>query len=159
MLAEAKVDLTQDVEPDLVERKRKLAERLNARAEYRPRLQLQGATEAVVALTREIDAIALDYKQVEALIRARSPRYAALTQPKPLSASQIQGLLDVDTLLLEYSLGSVWTILAFSSPASVIQTQLRGRRRKTHHQPLTPNPRALARSTSSGLSRMSGALE
>src|SRR5262249_29501760 len=38
-------------------------------------------------------------------IRLKSPRYAALTQPSPLSLNQVQQLLDPSTVLLEYSLG------------------------------------------------------
>jgi tetratricopeptide (TPR) repeat protein len=127
-LAEAKVDLTQGVDPNLVEQRRKLAQRLNARAEYRSRLQLQGAAEQVAAVTREIDAITLDYQQAEGLMRARSPRYAALTQPKPLSASQIQQLLDEDTLLLEYSLGDERSYLWAVSPKSFTSYELPPRR-------------------------------
>lgn len=41
--------------------------------------------------------------RVRAELRAGDPRYAALTQPRPWSAAEIQrGLLDRDTLLLEY---------------------------------------------------------
>src|SRR5262249_8811353 len=48
-----------------------------------------------------------------------SPRYAALTQPQPMSLNEIQQqVLDPDTLLLEYALGSqrsyVWAVTTSS---------------------------------------------
>ena len=46
-----------------------------------------------------------EYQQVEAEIKAKSPRYAALTQPQPFKTEEIQRLLDRDALLVEYSLG------------------------------------------------------
>ncbi|MGH9799472.1 MAG: CHAT domain-containing protein, partial [Blastocatellia bacterium] len=48
------------------------------------------------------------------------PRYAALAQPQPLTAEQIQKLLDEDTLLLEYALGEKRSVLwAVTSDATV----------------------------------------
>ncbi|MET0465126.1 MAG: CHAT domain-containing protein, partial [Chitinophagaceae bacterium] len=47
-----------------------------------------------------------ELQQVETQIRQTSPRYAALTQPQPLTLAEIQTqALDADTLLLEYALG------------------------------------------------------
>jgi CHAT domain-containing protein len=44
---------------------------------------------------------------LQAKIRSESPRYAALTQPQPLSLKEIQQLVvDDETLLLEYKLGA-----------------------------------------------------
>lgn len=59
------------------------------------------------AAEREIDALADEYRQAQAEIRQRSPRYAALTQPEPLSVKEIQQqVLDNNTILLEYALGA-----------------------------------------------------
>jgi CHAT domain-containing protein len=55
---------------------------------------------------REIADLLAQYQDVESQIRATSPAYAALTQPQPLTAKEVQTqLLDDNTLLLEYSLG------------------------------------------------------
>ena len=80
-----------------------------------------------MALTQEIRDLESEYQDVQAAIRKSSPRYAALTQPSVLTASQIQAdVLDDDTLLLEYSLGEersyLWvvgkrTLNAFELPA------------------------------------------
>ena len=47
-----------------------------------------------------------DYNRVQSEIRLRSPRYAALTHPVPLTLREIQQqVLDDKTMLLEYALG------------------------------------------------------
>ncbi len=52
--------------------------------------------------------------QLRAELRTRNPRYAALAEPQPATLAQIRGLLDADTVLLEYSLGEprsyVWLV-------------------------------------------------
>ena len=53
-----------------------------------------------------------------------SPRYAALTQPQPLRAQEIQQQLDGDTLLLEYSLGDQHSYLWAVGPDSLRTFQL-----------------------------------
>jgi CHAT domain-containing protein len=57
-------------------------------------------------IDREIHALEGEYDELRAQIRIRSPRYASLTQPRPLTSQDIQDrILDGDTLLLEYALG------------------------------------------------------
>jgi CHAT domain-containing protein len=54
--------------------------------------------------------------QLELEIRGKYPRYATLMFPQPLKPTEIQKLLDPDTLLLEFSLGEersyVWSVTA-----------------------------------------------
>ena len=92
----------------MLERERSTQQRLNAAAQQqitllsRPHSDAQAS--ASVAAT---SALAAELEQVETEIREKSPRYAALTQPRPLSLSEIQTqVLDSETLLLEYSLGT-----------------------------------------------------
>ena len=107
MMSEFSVDIRQGVDPSLLERERVLAQLLNAKGERLMRLVGQPeAQEQVAALKKEMNALEADYQQVRGDIRQRSPRYAAITQPTPLGLREIQELLDPDTLLLEYSLGS-----------------------------------------------------
>jgi CHAT domain-containing protein len=53
---------------------------------------------------------------LQAEIRRQSPRYAAVTQPQPLTAREIQALLGDDTVLLEFALGEdrswLWAVTA-----------------------------------------------
>ena len=71
-------------------------------------------------LEAELDALSLDYDQIENQIRSASPKYAALTSPQPLSLQQVQQqVLDDKTTLLEYSLGDERSYLWAVTPTSV----------------------------------------
>src|SRR5262249_59031251 len=73
----------------------------------------------------EIASVTTEYEELRAQIRARSPRYAALTQPQPLGLAEIQQqVLDPDTLLLEYSLGDDASYLFVVSQTSITWRQL-----------------------------------
>jgi hypothetical protein len=65
-------------------------------------------------LAGEINDALSEYRDVQAQIRTDSPRYAALTQPRPLDPAQIRQQLDADTTLIAYWLGEersvVWTV-------------------------------------------------
>jgi len=107
-LAEANADIRQGVDPDLLTQERALQQQLNAKAELRVRLLNSKHTgEQAMAAATEIEALTTEYQEVEAKIRETSPRYAALTQPQPLSLKEIQTkILEAETVLLEYSLGA-----------------------------------------------------
>jgi CHAT domain-containing protein len=107
LLTEARADIRQGVNPKLLEQERTLQQQLDVREKRRQELLSSNPTEAqVTALEKEIEALLGQYREVQAQIRATSPRYAALTQPKPLTLAEIQQqVLDDNTLLLEYSLG------------------------------------------------------
>lgn len=125
LLTEARADIRQGVEPKLLERELSLQNRLNDRTERQLRL-LNGkhTDEQSTAASREIEALKTEYQQVEAEIKAKSPHYAALTQPQPLSAEQILQLLDKDTLLLEYSLGDDRSYLWAVTQSSITSYEL-----------------------------------
>jgi len=81
--------------------------------------------EQAEAAAKEIASITDEYEQLEAQIRARSPRYAALTQPQPLGLTEIQQqALDEDTLLLEYALGEKRSYLWLVSQRSIDSYEL-----------------------------------
>jgi CHAT domain-containing protein len=109
LLGEANTDLRQGVDPALIERERSLAKQLNDKARTQTR-----TPEQAVALKLEISQLENDYERAQVAIRKASPRYAALTQPRPLKLAEIQAQLDPDTLLLEYALGEersyLWVI-------------------------------------------------
>ncbi len=72
------------------------------------------------ALKQELDTLLRQLDELRAEIRRTSPRYAALTQPQPLTSEQIQQqVLDKDTLLLQYSLGEDRSFLWAVTPDSV----------------------------------------
>jgi CHAT domain-containing protein/Tfp pilus assembly protein PilF len=106
MLLAAHLDIHKGADPSLLQQERILEETRAAKADRRLRLQGENNNEKqVAAFTREIEDLDKQYQEVEERLRLSSPSYAALTQPQPLSVSEIQQLLDPDTLLLEYSLG------------------------------------------------------
>ena len=61
-----------------------------------------------------------DVTKVTSEIKAKSPKYTALTQPQALEPKDIQTqVLDADTLLLEYSLGVDQSYLWAVTPTSI----------------------------------------
>ncbi|MBV9211379.1 MAG: CHAT domain-containing protein, partial [Acidobacteria bacterium] len=106
--------------PTLLERERVLQKQLNDAAQEQTKLLIsQHTPEQAEAAARKIESLTADYQNVQAEIRAKSPRYAALTQPVPLDLRAIQSkLLDKNTMLLEYSLGEsasyLWAVTADS---------------------------------------------
>jgi CHAT domain-containing protein/Tfp pilus assembly protein PilF len=107
-LSAAHVDVHRGADPGLIEQERSLAAVLKAKSERRIRLLTEEhSDQQVKAVGVEISDLTSQYQSLEGQIRISSPDYAALTQPQPLSAKQVQEqLLDPDTLLLEYSLGA-----------------------------------------------------
>ncbi len=106
-LAESGVDLRAGVDPDLLKREQVLKKAFDDWAERNRRLS-DGPTRKAEAqrLADEYRDLEDRYNQIQAEIRSRSPRYAALTRPQPLSLAEIQRqVLDGDTVLLEYALG------------------------------------------------------
>lgn len=107
LLSEANADIRQGVDEALVERERELQEQINEKTTEQIRLLGSRAkAEQVAALGKEIENLNTDLRDTQAEIRRISPRYAALTQPQPLSPQEIQKqVLNPWSLLLEYSLG------------------------------------------------------
>lgn len=124
MLTEAGASIRQGVNPELLNRERSLQQMLNAKAAMQNRL-MQGDRngEQLSALRKDIKVLLTQYQDLQAQIRISSPRYAALTQPSPLSLREIQErVLDSDTLLLEYALGTersyLWMVTSNSLSSS-----------------------------------------
>jgi len=115
ILAEARADIRHGADAALLGRERHLQDQINTRAERQVQLLSAKRTQQAEVVGKQLDALIAEYQQVQGEIRAKSPRYAALTQPRPLTTKEIQReLLDGDSLLLEYSLGAersyVWAV-------------------------------------------------
>ena len=126
LLVEARADIRQGIDPKLLEAERSLRRTLTAKAESQIRL-LSGksSAEQVTAIAKEIDRLTTDYDNLLARIRQSSPRYAALTQPVPLTVKEIQTeILDQDTILLEYALGQEKSFLWAVGSASITSFEL-----------------------------------
>ncbi|HTC96052.1 MAG TPA: CHAT domain-containing tetratricopeptide repeat protein [Terriglobales bacterium] len=100
-------EIRKGVDPTLVEKERSLQDWINAKSNRRMELPAdKNSDEQVAAFDKEINDLLAQYKDVEEQIRTTSPAYAALTQPQPITAKEVQErLLAPDTLLLEYLLG------------------------------------------------------
>ncbi len=107
ILAEANASIREGVDAALLERERSLHHQLSGKANALARLYAsRPSPEQIAAAKKEIDDLTAAYNDVRAEIRRASPRYAALTQPTPLSVKEIQQqVLDSNTVLLEYWLG------------------------------------------------------
>ncbi|MBD2357577.1 tetratricopeptide repeat protein [Tolypothrix sp. FACHB-123] len=107
LLKEANADIRQGVDPQLLAAEQNLQQQLDALEKRRLKLLSGKHTPSQAQnLEQETAAVLAQYRQLQAQIRATSPRYAALTQPQTLSLAQIQSsVLDDNTLLLEYALG------------------------------------------------------
>lgn len=163
-LAETRADVRAGVDPVLLERERAIQQALNAKEQYRVRLMTAGHTkEQAEAVEAELRSLLADYQQVQAHMRAASPRYAALTQPEPLRLREIQAQLDGETLLLEFSLGQqrsfVWAVTrdalvsAVLPPRAAIERQARRLHQllRTGGNRLAQGPVKLALAQASGL--------
>jgi CHAT domain-containing protein/tetratricopeptide (TPR) repeat protein len=106
-LAEAGVNLRQDGDAALLRRERELLAEFEAWARrQREFLDGRGDPARGRALADEYRRLDARHDALDGEIRRRSPHYAAVARPAPLSLAQVQQrVLDDDTLLLEYALG------------------------------------------------------
>jgi CHAT domain-containing protein/Tfp pilus assembly protein PilF len=136
LLEEAQVDIRQGVLLNLLEKEQRLQNQLDAIETYRIEVLSEAGEEADLStLDREHAQLLSEYQTVLDQIRTQSPRYASLTQPQPLTLTQIQqSVLDSDTALLQYSLGQersfLWVVTASNitsywlAPGSEIEDQV-----------------------------------
>lgn len=105
LLARAHVNLHTGASPQLLKQENRVRQELANASDRRLRILLsKHALRAVADIDRAIAGLMAEDERLKAQIRAASPHYAALTQPRPQKLSEIQQLLDTKTLLLEYSL-------------------------------------------------------
>ncbi|HEX5081371.1 MAG TPA: CHAT domain-containing protein [Blastocatellia bacterium] len=120
-LAEAQIDLRRGVDSQLVAEEQRLQHKLNGLSATQMRL-LNGrhTSEQASAIEKYIKTTIDLLEETRANIIKASPRYAALTQPHPVSLERIQReLLDDNTLLLEYALGQERSYLFLVSSSSL----------------------------------------
>ena len=116
MLMEASAQIRQGADVSLIDSEERVRQAISAKAEQQMRLlSVKHTEEDAKNVSQDLDTLENEYEGIQARIRQTSPRYAALTQPVPLSLKEIQSqLLDENTVLLEYSLGEdnsyVWAI-------------------------------------------------
>ena len=114
-LKESRVDIREGVSAELLQRELELRRSINEKADRRAQLVALRKENEALSISKEIDQLNTEYDELQVRIRSESPRYAALTQPQPLTVQQIQQqVLDDDSVLIEYLLGEersyVWAI-------------------------------------------------
>lgn len=129
ILVESRADIRQGIDPVQLEQERSVQKQVSVKAERLTRLLGGKHTEEQEAVSRkEVEAVLSEYQEIEAQIRTKSPRYAGLTQPQPLSLKAIQEqVLDEDTLLLEYALGEERSYVWAVTPTSITSRELPNR--------------------------------
>src|SRR6185503_13476788 len=87
LLSESQADIREGVPKDLLELERSLEQQINAKAAARVGVlsESKGTENQAAYFDKEIAALTAHLREVEVQIRQRSPRYAALTQPQPLT--------------------------------------------------------------------------
>jgi CHAT domain-containing protein len=109
LLSETNASVTEGVPAELLKRKQEnlgkqqdIAEELTGLA-----LTSDAPKKKPSELDADLEKLQVEYDEIENHIRTASPRYAALTSGKPLTLGEVQQkVLDDQTVLLEYSLGS-----------------------------------------------------
>lgn len=126
LLGEDSRELHGEGDPDLQERRRSLLRRLDAKAELAATVSLE--PEARATLAAEQAEILRQLDVVEAALR-RDPLSQSVDH---VDVKEIQHGLDVETLLLVFSLGDEKSVLWRVDPVSVTAYQLPGRERIEH---------------------------
>ncbi|MEG4025532.1 CHAT domain-containing protein, partial [Microcoleus sp. S13C4] len=109
LLQESNANIREGISPELLQQEKSLQQQLDAIEKQR--IETISTPNANATKIDEIDKQRLvlleQYEQLQTKIRTASPRYAALTQPQPLTLPEIQKqIIDENTILLQYSLGT-----------------------------------------------------
>jgi CHAT domain-containing protein len=129
LLSEGDVDVREGVPPELRTEERSLRQRLNVQAAALDEALAQGRSGRAELIWREVDEVTLRLAEVEAAIRRTSPRYAALTQPEPVTFGALKNVLDGDTQLVLYALGGKASYAWVASPSGLEAFRLAPRAR------------------------------
>jgi CHAT domain-containing protein/tetratricopeptide (TPR) repeat protein len=129
MLAEANAEIRRGVDRALLDLEHDLELQISVKSDQQMRLLSGKHTEnAAASIARELDTLSTDLEQIQGRIRETSPQYAALMQPVPLDLKKIQSkVLDRDTILLEYALGTDRSFLWAVTPSSIDTFELPSR--------------------------------
>jgi CHAT domain-containing protein len=157
LLVEGRVDVRRGVDPLLLAEERSLRLRLNATAYEEARAREAGSGDRAAVLLSDAEKLLARLVETEARIRRLSPQYAALTQPEPLTLAEVRaGVLDAETLLLQYALGEPRSYLWVASPTSLHsfalapRTEIEQAARRAHELLSQPPAGAVAGGTRTG---------
>jgi tetratricopeptide (TPR) repeat protein len=124
-LVEAKANIRRGVsDPALLEKEAALERELSAQS-FRQMIGEHLTPGQAATVRKRLDSLVAEFYELDAEIRTKSPHYAALTHPTPVSAEQVQReLLASGQALLEYSLGDersyLWAVTRDSVKSYVL---------------------------------------
>ncbi len=129
LLAESRAGFRHGVAPELLEEESELREKLNQdTSRLHQILSLDNYRPSwAETLQAELQTTSEALEKLQTRIREASPRYADLTQPRPLGLPQIQRMLPPGTLLLKYQLAEDRSFLWRVTPDSLMSFELAGR--------------------------------
>ena len=129
LLNEAKIDIRHGVDATLLQRERLLQRQFDeATQKKRTSLASTIPREKAALAAQEVSNLSARLEEVQAQIRKVSPHYGLLTQARPVSAADVQqSLLDQDTMLLEYALGTERSYLWVLTKKELLSYELPGR--------------------------------
>jgi CHAT domain-containing protein/Tfp pilus assembly protein PilF len=129
LLNESNADIRQGVDPKLLDQENALKDKTTALEKQWSELINKNPTDQQKAFfQQERKNLLAQYQAIQDTIRAKSPKYAALKYPQPLTLAQVQQqILDPDTALLQYSLGSeksyLWIITKNGFTSHILPAQ------------------------------------
>ncbi len=128
LLAEAKVNLEQSLDHDLLDRQQALQKQIaqvNAQLLKERTQELAKQDKAKIAeLETGLSRADAEQRDWQNEVRRRNPHYAALKYPEPVTLAETQRLLDEGTVLLAYSLGETESFLFAVSRRELLVTRL-----------------------------------
>ena len=129
LLNESNADIRQGVDPKLLDQENALKDKTTALEKQWSELINKNPTDQQKAFfQQERKNLLAQYQTIQDTIRAKSPKYAALKYPQPLTLAQVQQqILDPDTALLQYSLGEeksyLWIITKNGFTSHILPAQ------------------------------------
>lgn len=163
LLADGGADIRVGVRPELVAAERQAQERVTAKTRLLTQV-LSGRPdgEAEASARRELWEAVAAVDEARALLRADSPSYAALTQPRPLDVAALQrDVLDGETTLVEYALGDAVSYAWVITPTSISghrlppRAEIEAAAREAHRLVAASHRRTAAAQARVALSRLS----
>jgi CHAT domain-containing protein len=129
LLNESNADIRQGVDPKLLDQENALKDKTTALEKQWSELINKNPTDQQKAFfQQERKNLLAQYQAIQDTIRTKSPKYAALKYPQPLTLAQVQQqILDPDTALLQYSLGEeksyLWIITKNGFTSHILPAQ------------------------------------
>ena len=129
LLNESNADIRQGVDPKLLDQENALKDKTTALEKQWSELINKNPTDQQKAFfQQERKNLLAQYQAIQDTIRAKSPKYAALKYPQPLTLAQVQQqILDPETALLQYSLGEeksyLWVITKNGFTSHILPAQ------------------------------------